>query len=201
MELLSRTERLPAARARYLPPACRMQLLLVVLLGLCATSALAAESDPLHPGGLCAVPAVKNLSRVGLLMRLSLGGEPLDDSWKGVGCAAIVAIKHANERNGAIVPELGVCVRDLRVRVHACKLQASPTCYTHVLAPTRVPQPAPTCLHRARCRPSCPSPTTPSRPQSAAYELTATPSSKDLFIDLPQCALPHRAPSPRRTAD
>ena len=48
---------------------------------------------------------------IGLLMRLTSQFGPLGDFWDGVGCAAVLALRHANERNGAIVPQFAGLTR------------------------------------------------------------------------------------------
>lgn len=54
---------------------------------------------------LCGCAGLKTI-RLGLLNRLSATGVSHDDHWKGVACSAIIAVRHANERDGSIAPAL-----------------------------------------------------------------------------------------------
>jgi hypothetical protein len=66
-------------------------------------------SDTCPPGNL--LPP--NATVTALLLRLSdSDGKPLDDSWKAVGCAAVLGFNHVNSRNGAVVPSLASLPKD-----------------------------------------------------------------------------------------
>ena len=44
---------------------------------------------------------------LGLLMRQTSDGVRLGDYWDGMSCAAVLAVRHVNARNGSVVPALG----------------------------------------------------------------------------------------------
>ena len=51
--------------------------------------------------------ACLDVASIGLLHRLTFeGGLETGDYWHGVACAAELAVRHVNERNGTVVPEL-----------------------------------------------------------------------------------------------
>lgn len=54
----------------------------------------------------CSAAAARNATKVALILRITNDGEPLTDYWKAISCAAIVGIRHANARDGRVVPEL-----------------------------------------------------------------------------------------------
>ena len=50
----------------------------------------------------------RNSTIVALLMRLSASGTALSRDWQGIACSALGAIRHINEGNGSVVPELAL---------------------------------------------------------------------------------------------
>ena len=68
---------------------------------------------------------------LGLLLRLSVAASPLkqrallDDRWKVVGCAAVLAARHANQRNGTIVAEMANLDPGLRIELSIMDTESS----------------------------------------------------------------------------
>ena len=82
-----------------MPPACRSILVASAWVLLLGGAARAQENQS------CAAQFNASQPVLGLTLRLSDRGERLDSMWQKTACAAILAAKHANERDGSVVPE------------------------------------------------------------------------------------------------
>lgn len=60
-------------------------------------------------------PRANDTVTLPLFMRVTSSGVPLGFNWKVIGCMATLAVKHFNERNSSVVPELAGVSRDLQL--------------------------------------------------------------------------------------
>jgi hypothetical protein len=58
-----------------------------------------------------AATTVERTAMIGILHRLTASGQDLGSYWHGVSCAATLALRHANSRNGSVVAELANLTR------------------------------------------------------------------------------------------
>eukprot|EP00966_Prymnesium_polylepis_P183265 4247097-Prymnesium_polylepis.1 len=68
------------------------------------------------PGCSAARMSAFQNATLALLLRLSDPTGSLGDYWQGVGCAAVLAVRHFNARNGTVVPSLAAEHGGLRLR-------------------------------------------------------------------------------------
>ena len=70
-----------------------------------ANGAFTWTGDYYFPGG-GTTPPRDTPAVLGMLMRITDGGVPLGTTWEAITCAALLAVQHANARDGRIVAAL-----------------------------------------------------------------------------------------------